>query len=324
DGEVVAGEAGHHAVGVDGADADHAGVVRGEGLGCVIRPGRTRRAAGVPGRGDHDHAVVVGLLQLLPDRRARRAVTDRHADDLRAVRHRVTDPVGQRLLDDGLPLTFVLAVVRVTAVRNDPDGQDPGSRRDAGDPVEAAVVPVPRDQRRHPGTVHAPVPAGRAGVDAGVVGTGEDRPGQVADMRIDAAVDDRDGYPGPLGHRPCPRDVEHVQHPLLLVLVTVGDGRAGRSGGQRGQDGHRYQGGHGDQGQPGPVQHPGAPGQRGAGGVAASVCATLRATPAAMLVISPSEYSSRDTGTRGRPSEYPAAYMTTYGPAVKLAEICRL
>src|SRR5690242_15443671 len=254
-------------------------------------------------------------------------------------------------------LAFVLAVVRVTAVGNDPDGQDPGPRRDAGDPVEAAVVPVPRDQRRHPGAVHAPVPAGRAGADAGVVGTGGDRPGQVADVRVNAAVDDRDGYPGPPGHRPCPRDVEHVQHPLLLVLDAVGDGRAGRSWGQRGQDGHRYQAGHADQGQPGspspgrpprrlpplglpplglpplgrpplgrpgPAQHPGAPGQCGAGGVAASVCATLCATPAAMLVISPSEYSSRDTGTRGRPSEYPAAYMTTYGPAVKLAEICRL
>ena len=48
------------------------------------------------------------------------------------------------------------------------------------------------------------------------------------------------------------------------------------------------------------------------------------ATPHAMLVISSSAYVSWDTGTRGRLSEYPAAYITTYGPAVKLAEICRL
>src|SRR6185437_9887856 len=161
------------------------------------------------GRGDDDHAVIVSLLQLGADRCARRAVADRHADDLRAVRYRVADPVGQRLLDDGLLLAFVLAVVRVTAVGNDPDGQDPGPGRDAGDPVEAAAVSVPRDQRRHPGAVHAPVPAGRAGADTGVVGTCDDRPGQVADMRVDAAVDDRDGYPGTPGRRPCSLDVEH-------------------------------------------------------------------------------------------------------------------
>ena len=41
-----------------------------------------------------------------------------------------------------------------------------------------------------------------------------------------------------------------------------------------------------------------------------------------MLVISASEYGSSVTGTRGRLSAYPAAYMTRYGPAVKLSEIC--
>ena len=72
------------------------------------------------------------------------------------------------------------------------------------------------------------------------------------------------------------------------------------------------------------AQHPGAPGQCGGAGLDARVRATLRATPLAMLVISASEYVSWVTGTGGLPSEYPAAYMTRYGPAVKLPEICRL
>jgi hypothetical protein len=41
-----------------------------------------------------------------------------------------------------------------------------------------------------------------------------------------------------------------------------------------------------------------------------------------MEVISASEYRSSFTGTRGRLSAYPAAYMMRYGPAVKLLEIC--
>jgi hypothetical protein len=56
--------------------------------------------------------------------------------------------------------------------------------------------------------------------------------------------------------------------------------------------------------------------------VAASVRAMEWATPAAMLVISASEYGSSVTGTCGRLSAYPAAYMMRYGPALKLLEIC--
>jgi hypothetical protein len=56
--------------------------------------------------------------------------------------------------------------------------------------------------------------------------------------------------------------------------------------------------------------------------VAASVRATEYATPEAMLVISASEYGSSITGTCGRLSAYPAAYMMRYGPALKLLEIC--
>jgi hypothetical protein len=41
-----------------------------------------------------------------------------------------------------------------------------------------------------------------------------------------------------------------------------------------------------------------------------------------MLVISASEYGSSDTGTCGRLSAYPTAYMTRYGPALKLLDTC--
>jgi hypothetical protein len=41
-----------------------------------------------------------------------------------------------------------------------------------------------------------------------------------------------------------------------------------------------------------------------------------------MLVISASEYGSSVTGTRGRLSAYPTAYMMRYGPFVKLLAIC--
>jgi hypothetical protein len=41
------------------------------------------------------------------------------------------------------------------------------------------------------------------------------------------------------------------------------------------------------------------------------VAATDFATPLAMLVISASEYESWETGSRGRLSEYPTAYITT-------------
>src|SRR6185503_7009006 len=141
------------ATGGDGADADHAGVVRGEGLGSQVAVLARARAARVPGRGDDHHAVVVGVLQLRPDRVTRRAVADRHADDLGAVGYRVLDAVGQRLLDAGLIFPLVLAVVRVSAIGDHPDRQDPRRRRGAGDPAEAAVVAVPGDQRRHPGAV---------------------------------------------------------------------------------------------------------------------------------------------------------------------------
>ena len=62
----------------------------------------------------------------------------------------------------------------------------------------------------------------------------------------------------------------------------------------------------------------------GAGPGRRRACARRSARhPAAMLVISASEYgSSWVTGTRGRLSAYPAAYMMRYGPAVKLLEIC--
>jgi hypothetical protein len=41
-----------------------------------------------------------------------------------------------------------------------------------------------------------------------------------------------------------------------------------------------------------------------------------------MLLISASEYGSSDTGTRGRLSAYPTAYMMRYGPFGKLLAIC--
>ncbi len=186
-----------------------------------------RRAAGVAGRGDDDDAVGEGILQGGPDHRTGLAVAQRHADHVGPVPDRERDGLGQRVLDPAVGLVLVGGVPRVVPVGHHPDREDPGRRGHAHDAAAPARVPVPGDQRGHPGPVHPPVRVGPRSVHPGQVGTGGDRAGQVGYGRVDPAVDHGDGRSLPPGHRPGSWRADRVEHPHLGVSHGVGPGGAG-------------------------------------------------------------------------------------------------
>ena len=242
----------------------------------LVRPGPPR----VPGGGDDHHRRGRRRPGAPPDRAARRAVADRHADDLGTMNTAYLESVRQRLLDAACIFRCVLAVVRVSAIGDHPDRQDP---RTAGavpvTPLRPPLWPCPAIQQRHPGAMHAPVLAGRADGSRRVVGAGDHRPGQVADVRVQRVEVARAWLPAPRVTDQAAWALQACSHPLLFALISAGaaagqgrwPARPGRPGGHGGQG--RFRGATPRSAS----RHP--PGQRGGAGAAASVCATDRATP---------------------------------------------
>ena len=289
DRQVVAGEPGGLAVLRHRADPEHPGVVGGEGVGgvSVLAAGH---AAGVARGRDHHDPLGQGGGDRGTDRPAGTLVPQGHADDTDAFFRRILDGVGEVPLHPGLRFVLVAAVLGIPLIGDRADGEDLRGGRHPHDPAgPVGGVPVPGDERRHPGAVHAPVRVRRRRVHTGEVTSRHDGAGEVGDGTVHPAVDQGNGHPGAVRVLPRTGHVDRVKHPKLLLPYGVGlrrtrgaDGE-GRRRQQRGQ--HRRQRtplpGAGSR-----PQHPGLPGQCGTGGAAPRRDTTEWVTPDARPRIS--------------------------------------
>src|SRR5690606_22771320 len=106
----------------------------------------------------------------------------------------VADALGDGVVLAGHIRLRVVAPQGVVVLQRDADGQDPALR---GDPHHSlrhpGPVTVPGDDARHRRPVQPPVAAAGAAQAAGEVGTGDDLPGEVGVVAVDAGVEDGDG-----------------------------------------------------------------------------------------------------------------------------------
>ncbi len=228
------GEGGAGAELVDGGRGDDARI-----------GGRVRDAvaplAAVAGRGDHDGALLQGVLDGLVltgfGVGGLGVVAEGEVDDVGAVVGGPADALGEGVS----PGTAGLGAGGIAVLQDDADGEDPGLGGDAHDTVAVVgAVSVPGDDACHRGAVPGPGAVAAAGSEADHVLAFEDVADEVRVVVLDAGVEDGDGDARALGGLPGLLGVHGVQGPLLGANgVSVRGG--GRQDGQAGaeQDGER-------------------------------------------------------------------------------------